>query len=174
MIINTEGIKALLDSDVSAYKIEKETGVSRATISDYRTSKSNWRNMSLEKATQLQKYINKKGEIKMIKWTGKNTSRRTTWEVEAETFEELYNELVKRDIISELTDEINMFTPYQEMILEINGLDRYEILEDKNYEEAVETIGELIENGKRPTNDDWQDMISNQDGNAYYQTFEVE
>lgn len=55
-MINTENIKKLIASDVSAYQIEKETGVSRMTITNYRNNKSNLMNMSLENGRKLSNY----------------------------------------------------------------------------------------------------------------------
>lgn len=55
-IIDTDKIQQLLDSDISAYKIEKMTGVTRSNISLYRTKATKILNMNLDKAIKLQKF----------------------------------------------------------------------------------------------------------------------
>lgn len=52
-------ITDLLASDLSAYKIEKDTGVSRTTLSQLRTGKADIRNISFDVAIKLTDYFNK-------------------------------------------------------------------------------------------------------------------
>ena len=55
-IIDTNKIEELLASKVSAYEIEKRSGVTRNTISKLRTKKQEVMKMSLESANKLQKF----------------------------------------------------------------------------------------------------------------------
>lgn len=54
--INISKIKELLESDISSYEIEKNTGVSRVTLAKYRNGSADIMNMSLEKAVNLNKF----------------------------------------------------------------------------------------------------------------------
>lgn len=61
MIINTSKIEELLFNDsISAYSIEKETGISRMTITNYRNGVSDFENMTVTNAIKLQELVNKK------------------------------------------------------------------------------------------------------------------
>ncbi len=56
-------IEALLQSEISNYKISKETGIAQTTLGDYTTGKSKIGNMKLDHAITLNEYYNKiKGE----------------------------------------------------------------------------------------------------------------
>ena len=71
MIIDLEKIKALLtDESVSAYGIEKLTGVSRDTISKIRRGDAQIENLSIKNALKLMKYIEMMEESNMEKWLG--------------------------------------------------------------------------------------------------------
>lgn len=90
MIINTNKIEELIFSEsISAYSIEKETGVSRMTITNYRNGVSDFENMTLTNAMKLQELINKLEEENIM----------TTFEVWAinqhgdEYLEDAYNTL---------------------------------------------------------------------------------
>lgn len=49
-------LKNLIDSDVTAYQIEKETGVSRAKIGRLKNNINSFKNLSLETAEKLYNY----------------------------------------------------------------------------------------------------------------------
>lgn len=49
-------IKKLLDSDITAYQIEKVTGVSRAKIGRLKNDKNSLKNLTLETAEKLYNY----------------------------------------------------------------------------------------------------------------------
>lgn len=49
-------IKKLLDSDITAYQIEKRTGVSRAKIGRLKNDKNSLKNLTLETAEKLYNY----------------------------------------------------------------------------------------------------------------------
>lgn len=55
-IIDTNKIKALLDSDVSAYEIEKRTKLNRNSIGMLRTGKQDIMRLTLENAKKLQDF----------------------------------------------------------------------------------------------------------------------
>lgn len=56
-----ERIAILLDSEVTAYSIEMDTGVSRALISRYRNGENSIENMTIGVANKLEKYGLKNG-----------------------------------------------------------------------------------------------------------------
>lgn len=65
MIIDVEKIKSLLaDESISAYGIEKVTGVSRDTISKIRRGDAQLENLSIRNALKLMKYIELKNAKK--------------------------------------------------------------------------------------------------------------
>ena len=82
----------------------------------------------------------------MIKWTGKDTSKRMTWAAEAETFKELAEKLADRGLIPSLYDEEGQA-----------WLERWYTTSDQ--EEAYESM----------TEEDWATFIGDSKGMAYYQ-----
>lgn len=54
-------LDVLFDSDITAYQIEQDTGISRVTISRYRSEKNNIGNMTLSVAMRLEAYGDKMG-----------------------------------------------------------------------------------------------------------------
>lgn len=61
MKIDTSIIQKLLDSEVTGYAIETQTGVRRTVISSYRTGKAKLDNMTLGMAYKLQEFAKKEG-----------------------------------------------------------------------------------------------------------------
>lgn len=57
MIIDTEKIQKLLDSDVTGYKIYQATGIHTSLISNYRSKKIKLENMRLVIAKKFMSYI---------------------------------------------------------------------------------------------------------------------
>lgn len=49
-------IQQLLDSEITAYQIEKDTGISRAKIGRLKHGKNDLNNLSLETASKLYEY----------------------------------------------------------------------------------------------------------------------
>ena len=82
----------------------------------------------------------------MIKWTGRTTDKRMTWEAEAESYKELAEKLADRGIIHSLYDEGGQA-----------WLDRWYTTSDQ--EEAYESM----------TEEDWATFIGDSQGMAYYQ-----
>lgn len=62
-MIDIEKVRAVINSDTTAYEIEKQTGISRSQIGNYRSGKHDIMNMTLNNALKLQNYI--EGEVKM-------------------------------------------------------------------------------------------------------------
>ena len=59
MIIDTEQVEAvLMDKAVSGYLIQKETGISGASISRLRNGKKRFRDLSIDTAIKVQQWIN--------------------------------------------------------------------------------------------------------------------
>lgn len=55
-MINIKKVQAVINSNITAYEIEKQTGISRAQIGNYRNGKHDIMNMSLNNALKLQNY----------------------------------------------------------------------------------------------------------------------
>ncbi|KRL02535.1 hypothetical protein [Liquorilactobacillus capillatus] len=60
MIADPDMIQKLLNSDLSGWKIEKETGVSRNAILEMRHGRRKIKNLRLETAIKLTAYASKK------------------------------------------------------------------------------------------------------------------
>ena len=60
-----DNIQKLLDSDITNYRIHKDTGIAQSTLSDLKNGKSNIDDMRLSVALKLNEYylknFNKKG-----------------------------------------------------------------------------------------------------------------
>ena len=54
--IDLSKIEKLLSSDISAYAIAKETGLTRAVVNRYRTGDTALENMTIKTALKLQKF----------------------------------------------------------------------------------------------------------------------
>jgi len=68
VIIDTEKIKQLLESDVTGYQIAKNTGIQEIQISKLRNDKVKLENITLDTAEKLMKFI-KEHEMQKIEWT---------------------------------------------------------------------------------------------------------
>ena len=104
-----------------------------------------------------------------IKWTGEPTNRIWKREVVADTMMELYNELIENDTISTCD-----YDPYEKYQIEKAGYDYYEFIdsfsnEDDDYgdEMQMKAIAKLPD----LNDDEIKDLILNENGDAYYQTF---
>lgn len=61
MIIDTEQVEAvLMDKAVSGYLIQKETGISGASISRLRNGKKRFGDLSVETVEKVQRWLDKK------------------------------------------------------------------------------------------------------------------
>lgn len=56
-----ERVKQVLDSNISAYEIEKQTEITRVSISKYRNGKTLVNNMTLDTAIKLESFGRKNG-----------------------------------------------------------------------------------------------------------------
>ena len=104
----------------------------------------------------------------MINWKGQNTSRNITWTESAETYQELYFRLIDKNIISVedgFPDEIFMLS---KVGLKLSDFDEHE--EEYNYD--FQAWFEKVTDGIELTEDDYKYIISQEQGNAYYQEFE--
>lgn len=62
MIIDTKQVEAvLMDKAVSGYLIQKETGISSASISRLRNGKKRFGDLSIDTAIKVQQWINEGG-----------------------------------------------------------------------------------------------------------------
>lgn len=65
MIIDTKQVEAvLMDKAVSGYLIQKETGISGASISRLRNGKKRFGDLSIDTAIKIQQWINEGGARK--------------------------------------------------------------------------------------------------------------
>lgn len=65
MIIDTKQVEAvLMDKAVSGYLIQKETGISGASISRLRNGKKRFGDLSIDTAIKVQQWINEGGVTK--------------------------------------------------------------------------------------------------------------
>lgn len=102
----------------------------------------------------------------IINWTGKNTSKNITWGMSADSMIDLYNQLTSKGVIS-----VEDGDPYEEAVLKKAGKcmddlrDEYGDIDQDLVQEALDSSEDLTDKEL------WQ-LIEDQDGNAYYQTFE--
>ena len=68
MLIDTDKIKEIIDSEVSAYELGPKVGLSKEMIGKYRNEKTNYMKMSLEVAERFMSY--KKSSISSIEIKG--------------------------------------------------------------------------------------------------------
>lgn len=71
MIIDTEAIQRLIDSDISAYQITKNTGLSGTVINEIRRGKRKIENLTLETGAKLSDYSKKLNKTKEAPTTEK-------------------------------------------------------------------------------------------------------
>lgn len=102
----------------------------------------------------------------MIKWTGTNTSRVIKWTAEAETYLELFNKLVERELVHQCTDlegdTFNELLNYSTELQELNSSDDIEAIYQFDYDALLESL----------TDEQIKSIILANQGNAYYQEFE--
>ena len=104
----------------------------------------------------------------MIKWRGQNTFKNVTWNAEADSYKELYFELIDRDIIS-----IEDGYPDEIFLLDKVGLKMADFDEhEEEYDYEYQAWFEKVTDGLELTEDDYKYIISQEKGNAYYQEFE--
>lgn len=103
----------------------------------------------------------------MIKWTGKSTNGLWRKEAQAETMMKLYNKLVDIGAI-----RLEDYDPIEKHIIESAGLDYSEAMEEA---EEFSSMDEYFDEKKIDTTITDEDLcyiISEERGNAFYQTFE--
>lgn len=116
MIIDTNKIKALLDSDVSAYEIEKRTKLNRNSIGMLRAGKQDIMRLTLENAKKLQDF----------------------WEE--------YNKMSEEKVKNYLENYPKTFSTSMDEMFDLFKSDVYELSKDyKNNEAYVYTVKDLRE-----------------------------
>ena len=103
----------------------------------------------------------------MIKWTGKSTNGLWRKTAQAETMMELYNKLVDNGAI-----RLEDYDPIEKYIIESAGLNYSEAMDEA---EGFSSMDEYFEEkgiDRDLTDEDIYYIISEERGNAYYQTFE--
>lgn len=101
MFINLEEIKELLASEITGYRISRETDVKQQNYDNYKLGKSDFDNMPVKTLVELQKFINKerKNMNKIIDLHGKERM------VDLSTKEfSSYNDLKDETIYNVMTD----------------------------------------------------------------------
>lgn len=101
----------------------------------------------------------------MIKWVGTDTSRFVKWNEEAETYLELFNKLVGRELVHQCTDlegdTFNELLNYSTELEELNKNEDYEAIYQFDFDSLLESL----------TDDQIKSIILANQGNAYYQGF---
>ena len=106
----------------------------------------------------------------MIKWSGRSTSGISKWKFEAETMNELYNILVDKGVISIVDGD-----PYEIALLEKVGLkdsDFNDEISEQYHDNYYEWVEEMTM-GIYLSENEIENIIRNENGNAYYQEFEI-
>lgn len=106
----------------------------------------------------------------MIKWTGKSTNGLWRREAQAETMMELYNALVDNGAIT-----LDDYDPYEKAIIEKAGYKYNEFMEQWEEESNGAYTDEYFRektDGVDLTDEELYEVIKEERGNAYYQTFE--
>lgn len=105
--INLKEIEFLINNkSIPAYSLEKETGVSRQVIGDYRNGKAKISNMTLKVAIELQKWLN-------------NNPPKISYSYEellSELKEDISTNLIKKTAWIERSKENLIFTSYKPII----------------------------------------------------------
>ena len=106
----------------------------------------------------------------MIKWRGKSTNGIWRRKEEADTFTELYELCVMNETINTTDSD-----PWGDLILEESNKS-YSDFKDEDGDIDYDAANNFIYSDKSysPTDEDIWLLIANQNGNAYYQTFEYE
>ena len=103
-----------------------------------------------------------------IKWQGTDTEKNVKWNVEAESYYELLQKLIEKDLIDNYTD-LEGFTfqellDYSEELRNLNNNNDIESLYNYDFEKLLTSLkDEQIRN-----------IIESNNGMAYYQTFTEE
>lgn len=106
-----------------------------------------------------------------IKWRGRSTSGLLKWNFEADTMRDLYHILVSKGIISTVDKD-----PYCEAMLNKVGLSESDFTEDEaeKYNDNYYEWFEKATDGIYLSEVEYKEIIENENGNAYYQDFEIE
>lgn len=103
-----------------------------------------------------------------IYWKGKSTNGVLKWEYEADSFKELFDLLMKKEIINDPDYDV-----YDRAVLEkYNKTEDDPEFEDENGYFDYDKVGDFVESKPDLTDQELWLLISEQNGNAYYQTFE--
>lgn len=105
----------------------------------------------------------------MIYWKGRSTNGICRYKATAGTFINLFNDLIDRNIIKDPDTDI-----YDDAVLEkYNKTFDDKEFQDEDGELDYEKVREFVKNHNLTDEEIWL-LISQQNGNAYYQTFERE
>ncbi|WP_414739361.1 hypothetical protein [Macrococcoides canis] len=167
-------IQRLLDSELSSNKIATLSGVDQSTIHRIRKGERSLDNITLVKAEKLYKLakeLEKMDMNKVIVWNGKNTAGNITYKADGRTYKELLENIQDKYGYGYIERE----HAYEIALLEKNNenLEKYEITTDGiiNYELFEEFFART--DIKQLDDEDYKDVISSSNGNAYYQNFET-
>lgn len=102
-----------------------------------------------------------------IYWSGKSTNGVLKWKYEADSFKELFDLLMEKEIINNPDYDV-----YDRAVLnKCNKTEDDPEFEDEDGYLDYEKVSDFVE-GKPLTDQELWFLISEQNGNAYYQTFE--
>ena len=100
-----------------------------------------------------------------IFFTGRNTARSICWKTSADTYKGIYDNLIDMKVISQWD-----YSPVEKYILEKLG---------KTYDDYTDDYDDIdynklyLDGDKFLVDEAYREIISNEDGNAYYQEWEV-
>lgn len=95
-----------------------------------------------------------------IKWVGRNTAMNIKWEAEADSYRDLWYELLEKRVVHD--DEYDRYVFNKEGVTE----DDFKIDNDWDTDKYDEFMSDVMLD-----EDEWKDLIESCDGNAYYQYF---
>ena len=100
----------------------------------------------------------------MIKWTGKDISKRMTWKAEAETYKELAEKLADLGLIHSLYNE-----EQQTWLADLGLIHSLYNEEQQTWLERLYSPSDPYEAYETMTEEDWRTFIGDSKGMAYYQ-----
>lgn len=172
MIIETmKLITKLFDSDITTYRMAKDTGLSQGTLDRYRSGQSDIGNMNLKTAKELEEWAMDTLNQMRMRFIGKNTQGRTVANIEVygeDPMFKVYNELIAKDVIS-----IVDYDPYQKASAEKAGYDYSELDERYSEDDENEEVNEILNSLPDLIEEEIYEVIGDENGNAYYQTFHI-
>ena len=118
-------------------------------------------------------------KIQTIHWTGSDTRNICRWYIQANSMIELYDLLVSKGIISIVDGEPYEIAQVEKEIQKSHKWKNYtefveSIFNNKTLSNPCETYINLIDEMEDLTDEEIEQLILSQNGNAYYQSIKIE